>query len=648
MPTPDEVMGQLKASMPPEEFIALLSRMGITPPQLPQPTMSEVITRLHGHPFVEQQFPKRRESFQPRLSAIYELLKAVAFSFDEKQRSGDRRNRFPLLQLTTISGMGKSSFGFHALDEMQRILKNVTTWAEVGLPNLLVQPQELLNLLKNTHYIFIDFNGLGDNVEVEETSKHRRGRILAVRLAARGLLNTTTKGARENSTFCDTEGVWNTRQVLDEIFVRHRHNRQIAADQIALLFVHVDEFQLAIERLAVKVEFIEAVDILKVQLEDILQYNLRQTRNLVVLLTTGTSHAGITLHSTQHKVCSLPLQPLDLNLAQHLFGSHHHSIHQSWLTHDGAKRLLGDMGGVPVLIQSLADAAATISFENPAAPHSALRVLDDIFRRYKPRERAGSLGEDGLLELVQLSLSCVPVSADTPIGPVTVHDLTMEGVLATTPVDEGPDMYIHMPLPLLDQCLSHCEAGWTQFVRRLVEFPMRTGGDGFACEAAVALSLASRMAALQRKGGTLRLGMLLGLELHTVLDGAAGEAAADFLRYEIQLQVDGYEVMTETRQFMSMDAVHTPQLDVHAYKELALDRPLVSFSLKNLPAVVLLSAPATPHVDLRFAVRIPKSKPMKVFLQIQDHVVFSDSAHGEEPDHTRKGQPRVVPRGVQE
>ena len=584
----------------------------------------------------------------PRTSATLAVLNAIELAYvDHLQPFNDRkRDQIPLLQVTTMSGMGKSVFGYCTVSHIRELLLN--TKVPLADPK---RRTELQQLFRNARYLYVDFNGTGDALDSDDmvdligSSKRATSKnFLAVRMAARGLLNAETGVARhQSSLFRSTESVWSAATVLDEMFVRHRLQQRIPDSEPAMIFVHVDEFQLCIQDLHVQNNFsskAEAVMLLIRAFEEVVLYNMTSSSlNLVIVLTTGTSQSGILLQPTQFRTLPIAMQPLDFESSQRLLKEIVPlSTHESWFTAPKAQRLLSDMGGVAHLIQDFLYFPLTQPFDAHSRTQE-LAIATAVSRnvaRYQPAELFYWLGMAGVFKLVRLCLARVPVALDTSIGNTTVDQLALLGVVVTTPVTMLTVM-LDVPIPLLSELVSFCvttrnpstanpkSENWVEFVHDLVAFPMAS--DGIAFEAATAFSLSSRLTGLgsrsRKETPNVSLRDVIKVP-DTLTEGYAGTTAEQMLASHILLEPVEYGVFRERDQFYTRTkggSIPKSCFKVAAVPLLtqSMTADMVTFNLETgVPDGVLLTADESPAGDLRLVFRRETGKWLMVIIQCKD------------------------------
>ena len=484
------------------------------------------------------------------------------------------RTAFPLLQVFTISGMGKTLFGRQVIANMQRRRSEraVRVWLSfififliffcvcavcARANNFLFSPaivrtncQDLSNdtaltkILETAGYVFIDFNGSGDAVDATFDRGGASGcpGLLRARLISRGLLKVDIKRARGDAAFARAnlaDVATDTTDVLQAIFSRQRETRRFGKDETALLVVHVDEVQLARAAIDAWRGPADGTTLLKNELLTLLQFNSQKDdeRNIVLVLFTGTSDAGLTMKPTQHGITLLPLSPLSVDQSIEFIRQSWGNRHPDWLALHAFRRFVADLGGVPALLDCLANIRNIDAFYHPPQVKNVSRTDKAIqllagsmkIQRQITKFETSGLGVEQLAELARLSMTQIPVRTDFRLGNTDLQTLADSGFIVTTPVpaDQSPipdstmielstRVVVRVPLILLNQPFQR-KLNSTDFtIGHLFVVPFeRSSGRTF--ELALVASLSARLSVFAqqvtsgvRRIDSFRLSELLG------------------------------------------------------------------------------------------------------------------------------------------
>ncbi|XP_004346224.2 hypothetical protein CAOG_05551 [Capsaspora owczarzaki ATCC 30864] len=437
------------------------------------------------------------------------------------------RGNFPVLRVNTISGCGKTTFGQHAISEVLNLLRQPQQ-------NLTLTPEQqtyLVSLLENSLQLFIDFNG-GDAILPADRVTSNSHLILPVRLAARGLCGQSLTRAASNRIFCASWSTLSTDVVLDAIVARYRQQNPQLAQQRVLIFVHIDEFQLMAPAMSPVLTSEDANHWLKQAVQEIVGYNTRQDRAVVILLLTSTASSGMTFNITRHTVIPVNLVPFDLDTSILLLRSM--NVHPSWCELFEFRRLIRDLGGLPALLTTLVERHPEL--QQPFTPSVNMSSVQNIscvidmlgssmtaavLSRCPPDVSAGMITASGFETLVELSFANLPIFEETEIGTTTVAALAHRGIIVTTYPDdnlpqnldenldenlddnlpqnlprsvEGRGIVIRMPVAMLSVLAGRFMSGHLTYTSiAMSKFPRVAGGDGVAFEAFVLFSVASRL-----------------------------------------------------------------------------------------------------------------------------------------------------------
>ncbi|KAM9952902.1 hypothetical protein ACTFIR_007958 [Dictyostelium discoideum] len=150
----------------------------------------------------------------------------------EIKKLKERANHY-FLQCLTGSGIGKTRFG----RECWNFLKN-NQWNNNN--------KELAETMKNLMYIFIDFNGGGDAISIEEVKEDTCQVALAKRLFTRGVLGLSL--ARSNlNLYTEEKPLFTVKNVLHYISRLYSRDHGHGGKNTLSILIHVDEFPMAHE-----------------------------------------------------------------------------------------------------------------------------------------------------------------------------------------------------------------------------------------------------------------------------------------------------------------------------------------------------------------------------------------------------------------
>ncbi len=399
-----------------------------------------------------------------------------------------------MLQIATLSGMGKTAFGITIMDTLIEHIESrlIPTPTKIGtkLDDVrLNNPAGLLNVLRNAKRVFVDFNGGGDALTGLDFNNPEN--IIGPRLAARGLLAASVANAREDPLFLQSQSSLKLPAILSELFRQHRLEKRLADDDIALLFVHIDEYQLARQQLLAN-DIKD--DVMKAQLLPVVGVGPQTGNDFAMLLLTGTARAGLAFLATQHPRVDVPLQPLQLKESLALLASTKR-VHESWFLDEDFRRFVGDLGGSPRLVL----AAAESCFQEP--PDDVTSTLWRASTQIEPviPRLTMPLPYGTVVSFARLVLSQQPVLPSQSVGNgMTVDSLAQEGIVTMAP---HPDparaadgcVVVHSPIAVIARLLPD-----NPLYGPLFKFPF-SRGDGSAFELAVAFSLSARLSKLKDK-----------------------------------------------------------------------------------------------------------------------------------------------------
>ncbi|KAM9989336.1 hypothetical protein ACTFIY_005368 [Dictyostelium cf. discoideum] len=144
----------------------------------------------------------------------------------------ERVNHY-FLQCLTGSGIGKTRFG----KECWNFLKN-NQWNNNN--------KELAETMKNLMYIFIDFNGGGDAISIEEVKENTCEVALAKRLFTRGVLGLSLSRSQLN-LFKEEKHLFTVKNVLHYISRLNSSDHGHGGTNTLSILIHIDEFPMAHE-----------------------------------------------------------------------------------------------------------------------------------------------------------------------------------------------------------------------------------------------------------------------------------------------------------------------------------------------------------------------------------------------------------------
>ncbi|XP_011270848.1 hypothetical protein CAOG_09138 [Capsaspora owczarzaki ATCC 30864] len=469
-----------------------------------------------GMPDVPE-FPIRRRAVEDR------CLNLLQLSIQGLQYPS--RGHFPLWQMISMRGMGKTSFGVQLLSMLSTRLEEDTCELDRD-EKLLVS-----SVLKNPRRVYIDFNGLGDAISSPDHDPKRS--LLAPRLVARAELGTSIKIARFNAAFCAAEPNFNGDAVLNRIFAAHRAKNHIRDDEVALLFIHVDEVQLAHEALVLELQrnaredFIKnstrtkeqvesyvtspaaiadfklkASDRFKTEVARLLNYNFsgRSLPNLVVLLFTGTGDAGVRFQPNQNGIMPLDLEPLSQEDSLAFVQRSARSTtpwHSDWFQDPAFQRLVADLGGSPQLLAALVASRPKQLSRPPGAPAAKNKVLFEVALSFLQTESVikhnRDLSSSVALRMLWLTMTHTYVPPDYVMNPTTgetVQDLAETGG-ATLVRKVADHVGLRVPIVLLRPILAKIPVAERAPILDLFTFPYQPN-SGRAFELGLVATLAIR------------------------------------------------------------------------------------------------------------------------------------------------------------
>ena len=445
------------------------------------------------------------ENFQSRPDATATILDSVVTSLTTPRTPANRK-AFPIMELATLSGMGKSTIAWHAVDDMVAAARRGGT------------DKKIVSALEHAVEVHVDFNSGGDAMQPEELKDEIAiAAAFGVRLAARGLFNMPYSTAQQLSAFAKNRSVWTVDKVIRKLWNMHRLRLGLAKDAPLLLFIHVDEFQLALSGCNLAVPQVTAL--MKGWFLSVIHSNMNvlpdTEAGCVALLITGTVTAGITFSVTEPRVLRVPMRAFTYNQAFD-FLKLRSPCHESWIHQDDFIRLVLDLGGVPMLLDYLAreiksNAAMQLSCENHSDPTKIIlsigrEIQKQVEIRYSIWQLSGLVGDaSGVLKLLSIVLGQRSFPDTTPIGDTSVKTLARIGFLMTLPDPthepaHGPDglivtwVFVSCPVPvlhgLIQKHLNDLPAHLSDFLR----FPFVAGVAGSkGLECVMALAVAARL-----------------------------------------------------------------------------------------------------------------------------------------------------------
>ena len=604
----------------------------------------------------------------------------------------NNRRDYPVVLLATMSGMGKTTYGKFATEHLLAALEDPYFLDTINKASYRAADRnELFDLLTNrTRTIFVDFNGSGDALLEREAQSP--GDIIGPRLAARGLFNVPIEVARTHAEFSINEQHWHARNVIPELWRRLRAERtetltnqltateqakqtaelsderkaQLAADAKALadsqpvmLIVHVDEYQLAHEILVNKGHNAKnATDIIAGQVVQVVQANMDPDINnptvndIALVLLTGTSRAGFTMHVTKHGVEYLPLEPLGLEVAiDHVVAGWAKAgcvLHPNWKQCIEFRRFIADLGGVPKLLNSLIAAWDAGLASEPGAIKQQFDVLDEltdqvaasVVTNYKPSDFAAMFATDHreLQRLAQVVLAHIPVpvsmmlssknSSDSSTKSIerpknSIESLALAGMIITTP-HRGEFVTVECPIPILGTALRQTvqQPGkictFRDEVLQLFKFPFPRSGR--ILEMAGLVSQTARLQMISDFRGpqdSWPLSVILAIEDVLQLHGFA---AQETLNQRVVLPRATFRAVLGAKQFLFDQTRPTLNDALEGVDAWLADGKLSTTLLPDVASEhpVVLPADGTPDIDQLFALERPApvtaSDPVKPLL----------------------------------
>ncbi|XP_004342644.2 hypothetical protein CAOG_08043 [Capsaspora owczarzaki ATCC 30864] len=502
-----------------EQLRRQLAATNITGPSYP--TDVRELKRAPDQQRAREDWPEAVDPVYPRHNTTKEILTEIHESFFGTRLA---RDRFRFLQVATMSGMGKTTYGANIITHLLKALENPA--ADLGFPEK--HRSLLINLLTHcTQTVFIDFNGRGDGLA--SADDFGTDVWLAKRLAARGLLDLPIKRVRDLlSRMSDLD----VKSVIRELWRRLRERQQIPDDEHALLIIHIDEYQLAHRFLCEHENKTSqaASRALADAFNEILACNMGSDENTVVVLLTATSTAGLTQHPlTTHRMKMVYLEPLPLSTALDLLETKwlasSSQLHPSWRDNVQFCQFVQDVGGAPTLLQDL-----SWHTQLGAAPgkDNVKTVLWQLAGSLQPRTtsniEAFAKSTDNILQLADLTLTQQSVPASTAIDQVTIERLAFEGILTLAPGAVG-EVVVGCPIPFMNYLLNQNFATTCGHAVHLFQIPFESVGDGDIFETAAHLSLTAHLRLLVQTGQDRNVASLLRIKNLTDLRGFAQATA---------------------------------------------------------------------------------------------------------------------------
>ncbi|KJE97027.1 hypothetical protein CAOG_07513 [Capsaspora owczarzaki ATCC 30864] len=412
------------------------------------------------------------------------------------------RYKFKMLQVATMSGMGKTTYGANVVAHLLQALRDLDI--RQTLPK--IRPDTLIDLLEHrTRHVFIDFNAKGDAIQGDEN--HQDHFWLSRRLVARGLLNVPMTTARTDFKFSRLANT-PVDQVVQELWRRQRQAQNIPADQRALLILHIDDHQLAQrDFLLFHGHTADAVSVAMVSaFKAVVNCNADlNSKNTVVLLLTGTSRANMDrLTITEGTVHHLQFEPITASSAFDLLTeswSDKPSIHAMWRAHPEFVQLVRDLGGNPRLIRALTYNYA-LSKPPPRDYDDVIRTLADVSSELSSVARAYMTSwhnsVNNIISLVYLLLSPIPVSSSLTLGEKSIDQLAFDGFLTLAPHEDR--VVVGCPIPMMLAMVFRNEQLASSSVASLFQTPFKSVSNGPLFELVVLFSQTARLHALRNFG----------------------------------------------------------------------------------------------------------------------------------------------------
>ncbi|KJE89759.1 hypothetical protein CAOG_001188 [Capsaspora owczarzaki ATCC 30864] len=385
--------------------------------------------------------------------------------------NGVRTNRdnHKILQIATMSGMGKTTYGGFIKDHLLNALGDPSfTYNYAGTAGALSQEQrqELTDLIQHrTEHVFVEFNGKGDGITIEDHLRDHQW--LANRLAVRGLLNKATVDARAAGDL-KMFGSFTIDTVIRELWRRQRAEKQIPPDENALLIIHIDEHQLARESFKIYEPVDNTVEethekrvsrAMRDAFTAIVTCNQALgVKDAVVLLLTGTSRSSLDdLPITQSRAELVRLDPFSVDdcigLLVARWGEQQKTMHPSWRQCRSFRQLLQDLGGAPGFV-SVLEYHHLLAL--PLQEGSVQTVLREMVLcvQTKVKNYLATLSDfrradENVLQLVDLLMAQHPVRPTTSIGGFTLDTLAYQGFLTLAPSSDPECVLVGCPIPIV-------------------------------------------------------------------------------------------------------------------------------------------------------------------------------------------------------
>ncbi|KJE98307.1 hypothetical protein CAOG_009206 [Capsaspora owczarzaki ATCC 30864] len=427
------------------------------------PTNVRELKPAPGQQRAREDWPVPVDPVYARHNTTKEILTEIHESIFGPNRS--YRSTFSGLQVATMRGMGKTTYGANIITHLLKALEHPA--ADLGFSE--ERRSLLTNLLTHrTQTVFIDFNGRGDGLEPEDN--FRKHIWLAKRLAARGLLDLPIHKCRDQLSRLTYLLV---SEVIHELWRRLRERQQIPDDEHALLIIHIDEYQLAHRFLAEQTNAEAATGTLASVLSEILNCNFDSKKNTVV--KTWESEEP-------------PIQP-----------------HAQWRNTREFLQFVHDVGGSPKLLSSLSSHPELALAPND---HTIVTVLDHFAKRLAtvPLDLVGD--EQDALALADLVLTQRPVVPSTLVGQFTVEQLAYHGMLSLAPTAHGM-VVVGCPIHYMHALLNRNFATTRASALSLFRLPFNDAGDRDIFETAAHLSLTAQLRLLGKSGSSPDVASLL-------------------------------------------------------------------------------------------------------------------------------------------
>ena len=295
----------------------------------------------------------------------------------------------------------------------------------------------------------IDFNGGGEAiVPSRDVDGIDTGELIGRRLAAKGLMNMRYNDALKNPWFESNRLRLGSQDVLKQIFNQHRAtNPIIATTDPVLLFLHIDEHQLAIRDLSNLEHIPTPSDFFAKEICDIIQFNQieqqDQKNNIVVILMTGTNR-GINFDVSKIRATAILLKSFTEEETRDYLQKRNH-VHRDWFKKKCFRKLLNEVGNLPALTSiAFTHLDLKILFQTPPTAnyiHHTTALAYEMLTRISTRyfRTALKYDEETLVELIRIIICGEIVTEQTIVGEqtdVTIYDLANNGWIVLYPIDD--------------------------------------------------------------------------------------------------------------------------------------------------------------------------------------------------------------------